>query len=75
VTAWEGKRSERRTLGRLERLRSDSLGFRLFYRFSEISKITMHNELNRAFRNALGVGSMLGELAANVTEIGAYCVP
>jgi hypothetical protein len=45
-----------------------SLLFRLCFRFSEVSYITMHNLMNRAFRGALRLDQMSRELAADVTD-------
>jgi hypothetical protein len=60
------------TLAILDHLRSESLAFRVCYRFSQVSHITMHNEFNRAFRKAFELDRMMNDLAANVTEIEAY---
>ncbi|MGE0717371.1 MAG: hypothetical protein AB7P02_18135 [Alphaproteobacteria bacterium] len=57
---------------RLGRLRSESLAFRLFFRFSEISGVTMHNAVNRAFREVLGLDRMLDELADDIVEVEAH---
>jgi hypothetical protein len=72
VMNYEDERSVNKTLQALERLRSDSLVFRLCYRFSQVSHITMHNEMNQAFRKALGLDRMMNEFAADVTEIEAF---
>jgi hypothetical protein len=57
---------------RLERLRGDSHFFRLRYRFSELSFITMHNALNHAFRKVLNLDRMMEELASDVASVEAY---
>jgi len=61
-----------KTLASLARLQSDSLVFRICFRFSQVSHISMHNELNRGFREVLGLDRMLREFAADVTEIEAF---
>jgi hypothetical protein len=53
---------------RLQALREASLEFRLAFRFSQVSVITMHNEVNLGFRTALGLDRMLIELSADVAE-------
>jgi hypothetical protein len=72
VISYEEEQSLDKTLQILSRLRSDSLVFRVCYRFSQVSHITMHNELNRAFRKAFGLDRMLAEFAGDVTEIEAF---
>jgi len=59
----------RKTVKRLEELRESSLAFRLCYRFSELSFITMHNALNRAFRRVLHLDRMLEELDSDVAGV------
>jgi hypothetical protein len=59
----------RKTVKRLEELRESSLVFRLCYRFSELSFITMHNALNHAFRQVLHLDRMLEELASDVAGV------
>jgi hypothetical protein len=60
------------TLKDLAELRLHSLVFRLCFRFSQVSHISMHNELNRAFRQALGLDQMLREFAADIAEIESF---
>jgi hypothetical protein len=57
---------------RLERLRGDSHFFRLRYRFSELSFITMHNALNHAFRKVLNLDRMMEELSSDVASVESY---
>jgi hypothetical protein len=57
---------------RLERLRGDSHFFRLRYRFSELSFITMHNALNHAFRKVLNLDRMMEELSSDVASVEAF---
>ena len=68
----EEEKNVNKTLATLARLRSDSLVFRVCFRFSQVSHITMHNELNWGFRESLGLDRMLREFAADVTEIEAF---
>jgi hypothetical protein len=72
IMSYEDTKDIDKTLRNLEQLRSDSLVFRVCYRFSQVSHITMHNELNRAFRAALGLDRMLQEFHTDVTEIEAF---
>lgn len=65
-------RAERDPLKRLERLRDQFLKFRLCYRFSHVSYISMHNATNRALRKALDLDKMAEELARDTAEIDAY---
>jgi hypothetical protein len=62
----------RRTIARLSQLRRDSLAFRLAFRFSQISLISMHNEVNHGLRHALDLDGMLAQLSADVSEAGAF---
>jgi len=68
----EEEQDVNKTLATLARLQSDSLVFRICFRFSQVSHISMHNELNRGFREVLGLDRMLREFAADVTEIEAF---
>ena len=54
------------TINRLAALRHDFVHFRLSYRFSELSFVTMHNTLNQAFRKILHLDRMLADLGADV---------
>ena len=60
------------TIERLKQLRHDLLSFRLAFRFSQVSLISMHNAMNRAFRQALNLDGMLRELSADVAEATSY---
>jgi len=66
-----GRRAEK-TLKTLGQLRSDSLFFRVNFRYAQVSHVTMHNELNRGLREALGLDRMMREFAADVAEIEAF---
>jgi hypothetical protein len=57
---------------KLEKLRLESLKFRLAFRFSQVSLIAMHNAVNRGFREALGLDRMLGELSMDVAEANVF---
>jgi hypothetical protein len=59
-------------IAKLRKLREASLEFRLAFRFSQISLVTMHNEVNQAFRQAMGLDRMLAELSADVGEASVY---
>src|SRR5262249_26205655 len=48
-----------------------SLDFRIFFRYTEVSEITMHNAFNRALRDVLGLDRMLVEFSADVAEASA----
>jgi hypothetical protein len=72
IMRYEDAKDIDNTLQNLGRLRSDSLIFRVCFRFSQVSHITMHNELNRAFRAALGLDRMLHEFHTDITEIEAF---
>ncbi len=54
------------TVRRLQELREACLIFRLCYRFSELSAVTMHNSLHRAFRQVLNLDRMTQELDFDV---------
>lgn len=60
------------TLGRLERLRNQILRFRLCYRFSYVSYISLHNAVSKALRETFGLDHMLHELDGDTAEITAY---
>lgn len=66
ILSEEEMRSPARTVGRLQKLRESFVFFRLSYRFSELSFVTMHNALNRAFREVLYLDRMLRDLGADV---------
>ena len=68
--ATAGKNEEKKR--KLRDLTLTSLNFRLGFRFSQVSLISMHNAVNRAFREALGLDRMLAELTADVTEAAAF---
>jgi hypothetical protein len=53
-------------------LRGDSHFFRLRYRFSELSFITMHNALNHAFRKVLNLDRMMEDLSSDVASVESY---
>ena len=60
------------TVRRLQELRETCLVFRLCYRFSELSSITMHNSLYRAFRQVLHLDRLTVELDADVETVEAH---
>jgi hypothetical protein len=72
VMDYRGASDAHKTLRVLGRLRSDSLVFRVCFRFSQVSHITMHNLVNLAFRRAYGLDRMMGELATDVAEIEGF---
>jgi hypothetical protein len=49
-----------------------SLDFRVFFRNTEVSEITMHNAFNRALRDVLGLDRMQAEFSGDVAEILAF---
>lgn len=57
---------------RLQELRESCLIFRLCYRFSELSAVTMHNSLNRAFRQVLSLDRMTEELDSDVQTFESH---
>ena len=59
-------------LSNLAALRLEALIFRGCFRFTQVSHISLHNELNLAFRRALGLDRMLAEFTADVNDIDAY---
>jgi hypothetical protein len=64
--------SSETTLDLLANLRRDTLVFRLLYRFSQVSYITMHNAVNGALRKAFHLETMLNELGQDVSEGEAF---
>jgi hypothetical protein len=58
-----------KAVARLESLRESTLVFRLCYRFSELSFVSMHNALNRAFREVLHLDGMMEELGADIASV------
>ncbi|MBS1983403.1 MAG: hypothetical protein JST16_04455 [Bdellovibrionales bacterium] len=63
-----GESNSEATLGALRALRSDSLVFRLVYRLSTASFISMHNSVSLALRKVFFLDSMLQQLAVDVSE-------
>ena len=59
-------------LDTLRALLGDALSFRLGFRFSEVSYISMHNEINRAFRTVMSLDRMLRDLGDDVTVIEGF---
>jgi hypothetical protein len=64
----EGDPQTEPNLEKLSTLIRDSLLFRLRFRFSSLSYISMHNALYAAFRSVLDLDRMISELSASVTE-------
>jgi hypothetical protein len=60
---------EDKAVKRLESLRDSALRFRLSYRFSELSFVSMHNALNRAFRQVMQLDRMMERLSADVASV------
>ncbi len=56
----------------LERVRLSLTRFSLCFRFSRVSRIGMHNDVNAALRSALGLDRMLDELDRDSAQIDAY---
>lgn len=56
----------------LERVRLGVTRFMLGFRFTRVSRIGMHNDVNAALRAALGLDGMLGELDRDSAQIDAY---
>ena len=54
------------TIEKLAKLRREFIHFRLSYRFSELSFVTMHNTLNQAFRTVLHLDRMMVDLGSDV---------
>jgi hypothetical protein len=71
LTAEQRKDPERVRKGFLDLTRA-SLIFRIFFRYTEVSEISMHNAFNRALREVLGLDRMLVELSSDVAEISAF---
>jgi hypothetical protein len=65
-------KDQEKTIKKLTHLKQDSLIFRLCYSFSELSYLTMHNALNRAFREVCGLDTMLERLSSDLIEIEAH---
>jgi hypothetical protein len=59
-------------LKRLEHLRDQFLKFRLCYRLSHVSYISMHNAANRALRKVLALDRMAEDLRRDTADIDAY---
>jgi hypothetical protein len=59
-------------LARLEDLRDRFLKFRLCYRLSHVSHISMHNATNRALRKVLDLDAMAEDLRRDTAEIDAF---
>jgi hypothetical protein len=53
----------------LMHLTQASLNFRIFFRYTEVSEITMHNAFNRALRDVLGLDRMQAKFTGDVREI------
>jgi hypothetical protein len=60
---------EDKAVQKLEGLRDSTLRFRLSYRFSELSFVSMHNALNRAFRQVMQLDQMMEKLSADVASV------
>lgn len=60
------------TVRRLQELRETCLVFRLCYRFSELSSVTMHNSLYRSFRQVLHLDRLTVELDMDVETFEAH---
>jgi hypothetical protein len=58
-----------RSVTRLGSLREDALMFQLCYRFSELSFVSMHNALNRAFRAIMRLDRMMADLSHDVASV------
>jgi hypothetical protein len=71
-TADEAKRRFQEEIGRLEKLRRNSMKFRLAFRFSQVSMISMHNAVNRGFRQAMSLDRMLAELSSDVAAANQF---
>ena len=66
----DARRAER--IARLERVRLGVTRFMLGFRFTRVSRIGMHNDVNAALRAALGLDPMLAELDRDSAQIDAY---
>lgn len=72
VLTSEAESRIRGTMQTLARLRSASLVFRVYFRFSQVSPVTAHNELYQAFRRALDLDRLLRDLAGDVSEVDSF---
>lgn len=61
-----------KALTQLTQLRDEILHFRLCFRYSVVSQITMHNQANLALRKTLGLDILLQELDNDTNEINAF---
>ncbi len=59
-------------LNKLTELRDAILHFRLCFRYSMVSRISMHNQVNQALRTVMGLDNMLNELDNDTSEINAF---
>jgi hypothetical protein len=66
------QRSTDQIRGVLAQCHEELLDFRLNYRFSHVSRISMHNEVYNAWRKAFSLDKMLSELMQDVREIESY---
>lgn len=64
-------RQDEERADKLGKLQSDFLDFRLRFRFPEVSHISMHNAVHRAFRKALALDRLLDERAADIGDHAA----
>lgn len=69
---WQQGISEAATIERMNAARHTITNFMLCFRFSCVSRITMHNQVNAALRKALGLDRMLEELNRDTAEIDNY---
>jgi hypothetical protein len=69
VLSAEELADEDKAVQTLEDLRDSTLRFRLSYRFSELSFVSMHNALNRAFRQVMQLDRMMEKLSADVASV------
>ncbi len=69
---WPEPGDEARNLQRMQAIRERVTGFTLCFRFSYVSRIGMHNDVNRALREVLGLDWMLAELDRDSAQIDAY---
>lgn len=60
---------KRGDLAHLQRIQTTVYNFRLNYRFSQISPITMHNAVHRHWRQAFNTHALLEELSCDINEI------
>jgi len=58
--------------GLLVRLLQESLIFRVLFRYTEVSDISMHNAFNRALREVLGLDRMQAEFSGDIAEASAF---